>query len=43
MEGAQQLVDIVTAFFNALKTVINALKGLLGLAEEEPEDTAKAE
>lgn len=35
MEGASELVAIVEAFFNALKTVINALKGLLGMAEEE--------
>lgn len=34
MEGAQELVAIVEAFFNALKTVINALKGLFGMAEE---------
>ncbi len=34
MEGAQELVAIVEAFFNALKTVINALKALFGMAEE---------
>ncbi len=31
MADAQALVDIITAFFNALKTVINALKALFGM------------
>lgn len=33
MEGAQELVAIVEAFFNALKTVINALKALFGMGD----------
>lgn len=35
MEGATEIVAIVEAFFNALKTIINALKGLLGLVQDE--------
>ena len=34
MEGAQELVAIVEAFFNALKTIINSLKALFGMVEE---------
>ncbi len=39
MESATDIVAIVEAFFNALKTVINALKSLLGLGEETTEET----
>lgn len=42
MEGASELVAIVEAFFNALKTIINALKGLFGIGAEEESTQAQA-
>ncbi len=43
MEGASELVAIVEAFFNALKNIINALKGLLGIVDNSESTEAAAE
>jgi|GEM_PF-1607946 len=41
MEGAQEIVAIVEAFFNALKTIINALKALFGMVNTEDSQTSE--